>query len=256
MSSSFVQAKSMWGKTEVKAGMVGKVLILKDTNLYTVVNEKLKYSKLLKKGKEFGVYGYSKSYGGVYKLNSTSYVKNDKTIKFVKIPENLKIPTGTKAPTTPNNPTKPTGFGGVKGDITWQYNDFIGTKPDVGAEIFLIPADFNPSKISQNSLKSYILAGIIPPSSNLFYAKANGYGRYEINKVPVGKYYLVISSAKTNRNPDDEIYIKELLKSRLGSSYQDFENFHLEFPKHDLETITIEKDAVLDVSHDFGNTYF
>ncbi|MFJ7746760.1 hypothetical protein [Peribacillus sp. NPDC097295] len=43
--------KVMWGKVEVKDGVIGKVKVLKDTNVYKVVSMKLKYVKKLKKMK-------------------------------------------------------------------------------------------------------------------------------------------------------------------------------------------------------------
>lgn len=84
-----VQAKTMWGKIELKKDMIGKVKILKDTYQYSISNKKLKIITKLKKGKEYGVYSYSKNYGGVYKMGSNKYVKKGSSIKYYKAPQNL-----------------------------------------------------------------------------------------------------------------------------------------------------------------------
>ncbi|WP_053403408.1 hypothetical protein [Priestia koreensis] len=248
LGSFNVSASTKWGKIEIKTGMIGKVQILKNTVSYTISSKKkLTVSKNLIKGNEFGVYAYDKNYGGLYKLSGNQYVKKSSAIKYVTLP--------AQKPTT-SIPKPPVGYGTVKGDITWQYNRYIGTKPDVGADVYLIPVNFNPKTVKKSDLDTYILIGSAPKNSNLYYGKVSGFGHYEISNVPVGKYLLVVSSAKTNRNPDDPIYIKSVLAPKLGASYQMFEDFKLKFPSHTWSTIEISKGNVLDYSYDFGYTYF
>ncbi|HWL26654.1 MAG TPA: hypothetical protein VNR38_23360 [Ureibacillus sp.] len=85
------QAKAMWGKIELKEGMIGKVKIVKDTYQYSISKRKLKKGSKLKKGKEYGVYSYSKNYGGVYKIGSNKYVKKSSSIKYYKVPQSASL---------------------------------------------------------------------------------------------------------------------------------------------------------------------
>lgn len=92
VSSTPVSAasKNMWGKIEIQTGMVGKIQILKDTDLYSVSNGKLKFVKKLKKGNEHGIFGESKSFGGVYKLTGSNVVKKSSSVKYVPVPKATK----------------------------------------------------------------------------------------------------------------------------------------------------------------------
>lgn len=77
----------MWGKIEIQIGMVGKIQILKDTDLFSVNNGKLKFVKKLKKGNEHGIFGESKSFGGVYKLSGVNVVKKSSSVKYLPVPK-------------------------------------------------------------------------------------------------------------------------------------------------------------------------
>ena len=89
VSSQQAEAKSMWGKVEIQDGMIGKIQILKDTDLFTLSKGKLKFVKKLKKGNEHGVYGETKNMGGLYKLSGINYVKKSNSIKYVPIPKKV-----------------------------------------------------------------------------------------------------------------------------------------------------------------------
>jgi S1-C subfamily serine protease len=89
VSSQQAEAKSMWGKVEIQDGMIGKIQILKDTDLFTLSKGKLKFVKKLKKGNEHGVYGETKNMGGLYKLSGINYVKKSNSIKFVPVPKKV-----------------------------------------------------------------------------------------------------------------------------------------------------------------------
>lgn len=80
------EANTMWGKVEIKKGMIGKVQVLKETSLYQINKKKLKVIKKLKKGTEYGVYEYTKSYGGLYKVADNRYIKKSKSIQYSKKP--------------------------------------------------------------------------------------------------------------------------------------------------------------------------
>lgn len=76
------EAKVIWGKIELKQGMIGKVTILKDTDLYRLTNNKLYVVRKAKKGQEFGVYSYKKDFGGLYGLGGGIYVKKSSSVKY------------------------------------------------------------------------------------------------------------------------------------------------------------------------------
>ncbi|MFG0212381.1 hypothetical protein ACFU8X_04710 [Brevibacillus porteri] len=153
-------------------------------------------------------------------------------------------------------PALPTQKGSLKGTITWQYNDFVGTKPDVNAKILLIRTDFDKNTITDVE-EGVFAIGLAPKNSGLFAAKANGYGNYELGNLPVGEYHVLVVSAQTTRNidlPVDEYPITKL--KPYIQKWDDFLSLSLMDKKYQVSTITIEEGQTLDLSHDFGNTYF
>lgn len=76
------EAKVIWGKIELKQGIIGKVTVLKNTDLYRITNNKLYVVRKAKKGQEFGVYSYKKDFGGLYGLGGGIYVKKSSSIKY------------------------------------------------------------------------------------------------------------------------------------------------------------------------------
>ncbi|MED1946064.1 MULTISPECIES: hypothetical protein [Brevibacillus] len=149
----------------------------------------------------------------------------------------------------------PTQKGALKGTITWQYNDFVGTKPDVNARIYLIRTDFDKNTITDEE-EVVFAAGLAPKNSGLYVVKANGYGNYEIGNLPVGEYHILVASAKTNRNTDLPVdgYPITKLKPYIRM-WDEFILMSLMTNKYEVATITIEENQTLDFSHDFGNTY-
>lgn len=153
-------------------------------------------------------------------------------------------------------PALPTPKGSLKGTITWQYNDFVGTKPDVNAKILLIRTDFDKNTITDVE-EGVFAIGLAPKNSGLFAGKANGYGNYEIGNLPVGEYHIMIVSAQTTRDimlPVDEYPITKL--KPYIQKWDEFLSLSLMDKKYHVATITIEEGQTLDFSHDFGNTFF
>lgn len=153
-------------------------------------------------------------------------------------------------------PVQPVGQGNLKGTITWQYNNFVGTKGDVGAKIFLIPTNFNKNKVTDNQADMFAMIGECPNNSGLFFGKADGYGNYIINNIPTGEYILLIVSAKTTRNFTEpiDLYTKSLL-TPVVKDYNKFEILNLSINKYNILKININKGDVNNFSHDFGNTF-
>lgn len=100
--------------------------------------------------------------------------------------------------------------GNIKGVITWQYNKYVGTKPDNGAIIYLFPDQ--PVNLIHNdeiNIFSPIMIGstgitentrMIEKKTGIYIAIADGYGHYEIQDIPSGEYTTLIVSRETDRD--------------------------------------------------------
>ena len=81
--SASAATKVMWGKTELKMGQIGKITILKQTELVKLEsNGSLSIVRTLKKGEEFRVYNYKSQHGGLYGVGGGNYVKKDDRVKY------------------------------------------------------------------------------------------------------------------------------------------------------------------------------
>lgn len=73
----------MWGKTELKLGQIGKITVLKDTQLYKIVDgNTITSTRELKKGEEFRVYSYKNQNGGLYGVGGGMFILKDGSIKY------------------------------------------------------------------------------------------------------------------------------------------------------------------------------
>jgi len=148
--------------------------------------------------------------------------------------------------------------GAVKGLITWQYNKFVGTKPDVGSIVYLLPDNPGQNKISDDDASSYFLGTKIP--ENYYYAKVNGNGNYEIQNIKPGKYKAIIVSNNTNRDIVNDSYAKFFKENILTKYFSPqksdvFDSIILYIHKFETKDIEIKPGSSIDLSHDFGNTY-
>ncbi|ANS73979.1 hypothetical protein AWM70_04840 [Paenibacillus yonginensis] len=147
-----------------------------------------------------------------------------------------------------------TKLGGIKGTITWQYNKFIGTKADVGANIALIPVIHNDKL--RDSLFTLTLSSIPQGTDGIYTGKADGNGNYIIEDIPAGMYYLLIVSKNTTSDGTIYDYDKELLQSIFaGDSWTQLES-KLKFYKYNLKLVTIKENKIITESNDFGYSYF
>ncbi|HMM21817.1 MAG TPA: hypothetical protein PKA10_13950 [Selenomonadales bacterium] len=148
-------------------------------------------------------------------------------------------------------------YGSLKGTITWQYNNYVGTKGDVEAKVIVIPDNINSESISETDGTSLINSGIVPQNSGIFYAEADGYGNYEINGLNPGDYSVLIISNKTTRNSNEPIYdgVKQLLLLFLKSNDKIINNYYIKWKKHTVKKVTIREGVTSICSQDFGNTY-
>lgn len=144
--------------------------------------------------------------------------------------------------------------GNMKGVITWQYNKFIGTKPDTGANVCLISK--NKNKNSNNKTFTITLTQHPNGENGIYTAKADGYGNYEIGSVPIGQYYLLIESNNTNSDMTIDSYTYSVLQNMfLGEEWKILQNT-LKMNKYRFKEVEIKANKTIIESHDFGYTYF
>lgn len=92
-------------------------------------------------------------------------------------------------------------FGILTGNIFWKYNDYIGNKPDAGAEIILYSLD---------SLETDFLK---------FKTFADLNGNYKLEKIPSGVYFLIIKSENTRDCPSIHLLNFKLYNSELNKLF-------------------------------------
>lgn len=144
--------------------------------------------------------------------------------------------------------------GSMKGVVTWQYNKVIGTRPDTGANICLISK--NASKNSNDKVFAITLVQHPNGQDGIYTAKADGYGNYEIDSIPVGQYYLLIKSNNTNSDMTIDSYTFSILQGIFqGEEWNILQNT-LKLNKYTFEEVEIKANKTIIKSHDFGYTYF
>lgn len=149
--------------------------------------------------------------------------------------------------------TVPYGYGNIKGNITYQYNEFIGSRGDVGAGVVLLNKNATPGSINYDPKIGMNGDFTASSSSDVYYLIADGYGHYEVNNIPTGEYVIVIQSmkAKTFSHIVDPGF-DSLTKPLFGTSYSTFRGGFTSLFKHLVDTVTIQPNTTLDYSHDFG----
>lgn len=165
-----------------------------------------------------------------------------------KTPTTATTKVSTQAPTQPPTKAPEKQIGTVKGCITYQYNEVIGTRGDVGADILLIPNDLPKESLSLINAITFVN---LP--DGCLHTEADGNGNYIFQNVPVGRYVLVIRSKNTRCDGNT------FLDVGLFYSYFDAEGQErlLEgFENYESTWITVSGGEEVVHSHDFGYTYF
>lgn len=150
-------------------------------------------------------------------------------------------------------------YGSISGNITWQYNKYIGTKSDTGAYVALIPKNIN--KLKGVNHKDFSMLIETNGEDGIYTTKVNGYGQYELKNIPVGQYWIFVVSKYTTsgsrfNNPDIwNSYINSMFGGFLSTS--ELSNIKLFIGYHSTTSkeITIQKDQTTPYSYDFGYTY-
>ena len=80
------EAKVVWGNQELVKGQIGRVTVIKNTNLYNIKNNKLVVARKVTKGQVFRVYSESSKFGGLYAVSKDTYAQKSSSIKYEKAP--------------------------------------------------------------------------------------------------------------------------------------------------------------------------
>jgi hypothetical protein len=128
--------------------------------------------------------------------------------------------------------------GKIAGVLTYYFNDNYGSKPDVGAEVYLLDGDIDlkPNQMhSPMNDHTYLIWNASGPVQYHVAAStsADGSGKFELSNVPAGKYTLLVQS-----------------KHAVGAVSRDIPG------KMFIKPIAIKDGDVIDASHDFGPSAF
>ncbi|WP_051530000.1 SLAP domain-containing protein [Anoxybacteroides tepidamans] len=83
-SGQTAEAKTLWGNLELKKGMIGKIVIVKDAPLYEWKQNKMNAVRTLKKGQQYRVYSSKIVQGSLfYSLGGGLYVKKAANVQYV-----------------------------------------------------------------------------------------------------------------------------------------------------------------------------
>ncbi|MBB2482968.1 hypothetical protein H5P36_22665 [Bacillus sp. APMAM] len=88
-NQAFAHHNVYWGNMQVLKGQIGKVDILKTTNIYKIKNKKLVYYKKVNAKDVFRVYEVDNKQK-IYDIGSSQYIKiNSKSVKYTAVPKNI-----------------------------------------------------------------------------------------------------------------------------------------------------------------------
>ena len=147
--------------------------------------------------------------------------------------------------------------GSIEGVVTWKYNDYIGNKPDTGADVILIST-------TVKNLPKEIGLGMTHTSKDIegiYSVQVSGAGTYAIENIPVGEYYLIIISY--NVMPPDFMYMTDIMaKAHWGKVYDLFseegkKNAIIQAKANAVyyNSVTIMAEKTITCSHDFGKSF-
>lgn len=148
------------------------------------------------------------------------------------------------------------GYSQVKGEFTYKYNDFVGTRGDSGAKVLFIPKN-TALKAQDNKSAMMFLSGKY--DNGIVVEKCDGYGKFDTGDevITAGEYVVIVASANTNSSGKITV---DQLKQYLGDyiSDTDLETLALfiGYSKCVIDTMELKKGYVHTISNDFGITYF
>ncbi len=157
---------------------------------------------------------------------------------------------------TPEDSAAEASYSRVKGEFTYKYNDFVGTRGDNGAKLLFIPK--NTALKSQDNHQAMMFIGS-KYDNGIVVEKCDGYGRFDTGEevITAGEYIVIVASANTNRS---KVATADELRPYLGAylSDEDLETLALfiGFSKLVIDDLTVKEGYIHTLTHDFGITYF
>jgi hypothetical protein len=166
-------------------------------------------------------------------------------------------PTATFSADTARAP-KDTKPGKVKINATWQYNDYVGSKPDTNAVVILIPKGFKGRVPSSASVITMPDPRILDISfdrvrkellqKGVYLGRIGGNGITSIIGVPPGEYKLIIISSNTTDAPETYQSNEDLLAKYIDGPVATTQKVY-------FSEISVISGEEVEDSHDFGNTF-
>lgn len=141
--------------------------------------------------------------------------------------------------------------------VTWQYNKYVGTKPDTGATVILIPKTYK-QKLKVDYVNLDLWAGVAVKEQlsqdGIFIETVNGQGRAVFNRVPVGQYTCAIQSKNTKAYQERAELTVNIMKYYFECNGFGTEVYSKIIENFKTKDVTVDEGDEIEVSHDFGNT--
>ena len=150
--------------------------------------------------------------------------------------------------------------GNITGVVTYQYNKYVGTKPDVGAKILLMQENHVPLCSDAGIFISFSEIANYDEDPMIYCTEVDGMGNYYLDNIPAGYYYLLILSEETNQAPE----IREMNAGLIDNYFsgkitaEAIENLKLEtrLNSFEFEIIEVKANQTTRFSKDFRYTYY
>lgn len=150
--------------------------------------------------------------------------------------------------------------GNITGVITYQYNKYVGTKPDVGAEILLMQANHTPLYSDAGIFLSFSEIENYEEDPMIYCTEVDGMGNYYLDNIPAGYYYLLILSKETNQSPEiEEInagLIDNYFSGKITAEAIEWLKSNARLHSFEFKTIEVKANQTTRFSKDFGYTYY
>lgn len=171
------------------------------------------------------------------------------------------VDAGSSQPASPTSTNQDEPFKPASGKpskvtfvVTWKYNDFVGSKPDTGAFVILVPKGRKLLKAS-SLFPDVVLKGLDEKyldDNGVLYAKVGGTAKAVFNKVPPGEYDVFLKSKNTRNAAEKGGPDQKLLEHTFPAETAKF----MLMNKVDFQHITVGEGEDLEFEHDFGITDF
>lgn len=141
----------------------------------------------------------------------------------------------------------------VKGEITYKYNNFVGTRGDDGAKVVFIPKKTSLKNKAEDSALM-LIAGKY--DSGIIVMKCDGYGRFDTGEeyIPAGDYVVIVVSKNTTARLSQLSVstLKPYVGSYLTDSQIETLSLFIGLEGCVIDSKTLQEGYEMTISHDFG----